>query len=279
LGRKRTGPGKHFFLFLALVIVLVGSGCTAVDGILKKQEASFELEESRHYLSSGDFDQFVAINQKVLSDFPKTPPGDEALFNLGMVYSHPDYPKRDYKIALRFFKRLSIDFPKSPLEKRSRIWISLLENIERLDKELAVTKRRLTETKSLWESSQKKIEEMTARQEDDKAIRELFVQGKFLLAAGDFDAFADYNQKLLTRFGSKAPADEALFNLGLVYAYDGNPKKDYGRALGYFRRLIKEFPQSPRHEEAKIWAGILDVIEQTKQVDIELQKRKKDLKR
>ena len=279
MGRKRTGPGKYFFLFLALVIISVGSGCTAVDGILKKQEAGFELEEGQRYLSSGNFDRFVEINQKVLSDFPKTPPGDEALFNLGMVFSHPDYLKRDYKIALRFFKWLSIDFPQSPLENKSRIWVSLLESIERCDKELALNQNRLRETKLLWETSRKKIEEMTARQEEEKAIRDLFVQGKALLTAGDFDAYADYNQKLLTRFGSKAPADEALFNLGLTYSHNGNPKKDYGRALGYFRRLIKDFPQSPHHEEAKIWAGILDMIEQSKQVDIELQKRKKDLKR
>jgi tetratricopeptide (TPR) repeat protein len=277
LGRKRTGTGKYVFLFLALVIVTVGSGCTAVDGILKKQEAGFTLEEGRHYLASGNFDRYVEINQQVLSDFPKTPPGDEALFNLGRVFSHPEYSRRDYKVALRFFKWLSADFPESPFEKRSRTWISLLENIEKSDKDLAAAWKRCTETQALLEAARKKIEESTAKQEEDKTIRDPFLHGRGLLAAGEFEASVDYHQKLLARFGSKAPADEALFNLGLAFSHPGYPKKDYGRALGYFRRLLREFPQSPHLEETKILVEVLDVIEQSKKVDLEIQKKKKEL--
>jgi hypothetical protein len=42
-------------------------------------------------------------------------------------------------------------------------------------------------------------------------------------------------------------------------------------------RVIKEFPQSPRAEESTIWIGVLESIEKAKQVDIQIEEKKKEL--
>ncbi|MGC1456401.1 MAG: tetratricopeptide repeat protein, partial [Nitrospirota bacterium] len=73
------------------------------------------------------------------------------------------------------------------------------------------------------------------------------------------------------------PGDEALFYMGLIYVHYGNLKKDYSKALTFFRRVAKEFPQSLRAEEAKIWVGVLEAIEKAKQVDIQIEEKKKEL--
>ena len=44
-----------------------------------------------------------------------------------------------------------------------------------------------------------------------------------------------------------------------------------------FLGLLKEFPQSPYAEKAKIWTGVLNAIEETKKVDIEIEEKKKEL--
>ena len=94
---------------------------------------------------------------------------------------------------------------------------------------------------------------------------------------GDFDAAMRYYQNDLARPAGdgERQADEALFNLGLLYVHYANPKKDYQKALGCFARLVKEYPRSPLVEEAKIWSSVLESMEKSKRVDIEIEEMKK----
>jgi outer membrane protein assembly factor BamD (BamD/ComL family) len=125
-------------------------------------------------------------------------------------------------------------------------------------------------------------------QEQDEA-RVTLLRGQKLLASGDYEGSLKENQKILALSGNRPPGDEALFNIGLIYAHIENPKRDYRRALGYFRKLIQEHPQSPLVEQAKIWAGVLEtndklsqaneklneVVKKSKQVDIEIEEKKR----
>jgi hypothetical protein len=96
--------------------------------------------------------------------------------------------------------------------------------------------------------------------------------------------------QVLSLSGQNPPVDEALFNIGMIYAHPRNPKKDYAKSLTFFKKLIKDHPQSPRVEQAKIWTGMLleneklnqnvqklnHMIEESKQVDIEIEERKRE---
>ena len=95
--------------------------------------------------------------------------------------------------------------------------------------------------------------------------------------SGDFEAATRVYQNDLARPAGdrERQADEALFNLGLLYAHYANPKKDYQKALGCFTRLVKEYPRSPLAEEAKIWTSVLESMEKSKRVDIEIEQMKK----
>jgi outer membrane protein assembly factor BamD (BamD/ComL family) len=97
------------------------------------------------------------------------------------------------------------------------------------------------------------------------------------ISRGDFEAALKENQEILAQSPKSPPGDAALMNLGLINAHYANPKKDYNKALGYFMRLEKDFPRSPLAEEAKIWSGVLQAFEKAKQVDLEIQKKKKGL--
>jgi len=109
---------------------------------------------------------------------------------------------------------------------------------------------------------------------DTEVINDYF---HHLLLKGDFKESLRDVQNVLN---SNSPyADRALFYTGLIYAHYDNPDKDYKKSLGYFERLISERPQSPLLEQAKIMRDLLNVIEKAKQVDIDIERKKKELTR
>lgn len=121
---------------------------------------------------------------------------------------------------------------------------------------------------------------------DREEARDSLLRGRALLAQGDYEGSLKENQRVLSLYPNRSPGDEALFNMGLVYAHVGNPKRDYRKALGYFRRLPSEYPQSPLVEQARIWIGVLqaneklsEMFEKSKQVDIEIEEKKRGKER
>ena len=131
------------------------------------------------------------------------------------------------------------------------------------------------------------LKEMEAKRE----TRQHFVTAQKLLDQGDYEGSLKENQKILSLYYNVPPGDEALFNTGLIYAHYGYPKRDYQKSLDHFKRLVKVFPQSPFARQAKIWIGILQenerlkreieelnkTINKSKQVDIEIDEKKKEL--
>jgi tetratricopeptide (TPR) repeat protein len=91
--------------------------------------------------------------------------------------------------------------------------------------------------------------------------------GQKLLARGDFEGSLKEHQKALSLSGKNPPGDEALFQIGLIYAHPENPKKDYEKSLDQFKRLVKDYPESPRVDEARIWTGNLQEIQKLKQAN------------
>jgi outer membrane protein assembly factor BamD (BamD/ComL family) len=85
---------------------------------------------------------------------------------------------------------------------------------------------------------------------------DLFAQAKVLFKEGNYEAAMKENQKLLSE--GKAPADMALYNMGLISACSLNPKKDYLKALDTFKKLVSQYPHSSLAEEAKVWIQVLE---------------------
>jgi outer membrane protein assembly factor BamD (BamD/ComL family) len=133
-------------------------------------------------------------------------------------------------------------------------------------------------------------EENLPKKAETSVASEHFLRAKKLLEQRDYEGSLKENQEVLSLSGQNPPGDEALFNIGLIYAHFGNPKKDYNKSIGFFRKLMKEYPQSPFVEQAKVWTGILleneklsqtiqklnQVIEESKQVDIEVEEKKRE---
>jgi hypothetical protein len=117
---------------------------------------------------------------------------------------------------------------------------------------------------------------------EPKEIRELveadghLQTAQQLMAKGEYEGSLREAQKVLTLAKDNAPSDAAVFLMGLVHAHPNNAKKDNKKAMGFFTRVVKNYPDSPWAEQAKIWIGILDGLEKLKQVDLEIEERKRD---
>jgi len=127
--------------------------------------------------------------------------------------------------------------------------------------------------------------------------KEHLLQGQKLLAMGQYDASIKEYLKVLSIAPNVPPGDEAIFTIGLIYAYPKYQKKDHGKAVTSLTRIIKEYPQSRWSGHAKILLDIIqeneklkrisseanqeneklkNMIEQSKKVDLEVEEKKRE---
>src|SRR5262249_14191356 len=104
-----------------------------------------------------------------------------------------------------------------------------------------------------------------------REANEYLMLAQNLMAKGDYEGSFGESQRVLGLLNDQPPADTAIFNMGLIYAHPKNPKKDNKRAIYFFNRVIKGYPDSPWAEQARIWVGVLDGVEKLKQVDLEIE--------
>jgi len=249
--------------------------CAALDELRAREASKKDLRQGHQLLVQGNYDGALDQYQKVLAVSNRKPPEDEALFYIGMIYASHRYSKRDTKKAMDFFSDILNDWPQSPWIEQARIWLGILHENERMG--LLAKRARPLETKPAeTKPVEVKVEEVAEGRESQN-------RSQRLLAAGDFEGFISENQKVLSLAHPRSPKDVALFNLGLAYAHEGNPKKDFSKSLEFFKRLVRDHPKSPLIEQAKIWVTLLQendalnqVIQKLKQVDIEVEERKRE---
>jgi len=215
--------------------------CATLKNAENQASADDMLLQSRTLISEGNFDGALKENEKVLSLFMKEPPGDQAIYNMGLIYAHHLNPGKDFRKSMLYFEKLIEEQPHSPLAEEANIWVGLLKKISMDD--------------------------------------EYFLRSTRLLSKGDYQGALKENRKILSFFNTEPPSDQALFNIALIYAHYGNPDKDYKESGRYFEQLIQKHPGSPLAEQAKIWLNVLNIIEKAKQVDIEIDKKKRELTR
>jgi tetratricopeptide (TPR) repeat protein len=289
MGREQTWRRKRLYFYVAGMILLYFPGCVVPEKakvrIKPQEEAHQYLLRGKEFLAQGDFQEALKENQKILDLAAHQPPEDEALFNIGMIYAHPEILKRDPAKSLYYFNRVAEEFPQSPWAFQARgwkamlqDWMAMLQERSRLTQRVELLNRQIQQ----FQEEKRKVEEERATLQPVLNIRELLSHGKYEEALREI-------QKMLAATPRILQEDEALFQMGLINAHPGNPKRDYGKSLGYFKKLMKEYPKNPWTELAKAWTGMVQeneklnqtveklnqTIEKSKQVDIEIEEKKR----
>ena len=233
------------------------------------------LLQGQKLLAQRDYEGALSEYQRALSISPGKTQEAEALFKMGLIYAHFGYPKKDYEKSMHSFIKILNDYPESPLVEQAKVWVGVLQEQKGVSQGVVKSKQIAKELEIL-----KKPE---AKIEERGVVRERLLRGQKLLAQGDYEGAILENQKVLSMATYRPPGDEALFNMGLIYAHSGNPKKDFEKSIEFFKKLIKDYPESPLVEQSKIWVEVLQkneelnqVIQKLKQVDIEIEERKRE---
>jgi len=134
MGRERTCSGKHFFLYLACWIAIL-SGILGCVHSPNQRQGEKHLAMARVLMAKGDYEASLMENEKVASLFPRTL-GDRALYQMGLVYTHPENPSADYYKSLECFQTIIKEYPESITTGEAAIWIALFEKVVNNDKEI-----------------------------------------------------------------------------------------------------------------------------------------------
>ena len=277
MGRKQTGKRKYLPFYAALVVSLFFSGCAFFQEIVEGERVQEKMIQGQKFRNQGDFEQSLQVFREILSAYPDKPPGDQALREAALTLSHPGNPRKNFQEALSFWWKLQKDFPHSPYAEEARAWIGLNTAYADALQKGEKTESQLQQAKSQMEACKTQLEEV--RSDPRWLMVDLLARNQKLWAQNDFDRAMEENQAVLAKYGHKPPADEALYALGFIFAQTNNPKKDYNKSILFFRRLVKEFPQSLRVEEARAWVQMLELWERSKQIDLEIENKRKQFRK
>ncbi len=266
MSNKLSWKFNHYILtcLVSLPVFLLLHGCSSIQKTINQLEQHQQLEEYRSNFSKGQFETVVTESLKVIEAGDKEPAAEVALYALGEVYAHHDFKNRDYAVSQSYFERLIQSFPGSPLASEAEVYISLFQAIAAREK--VVKDQTLILQRAVINAKEKEIVRV-------EAPRKKIVKNQ------DFKGATNANIRMLSKAGGKKPADEAMYNLGLIYAHLDNPEKDYKKAQAFLYTLIEQFPDSQYAEEARIWLGLLNTIEQIQQIDMEMQQQRRKLTR
>jgi tetratricopeptide (TPR) repeat protein len=284
MGRERIGAWKYIYFCVASLIFLSLLSCAFIQEHRESKELRTYLLRGQTLLAQRNYDAALEAYQKVLSLSPHKPPEDEALFNIGLAYAHFGNPRKDYKKSIDLFLRVLNDYPQSQFAVQAKIWVGVLLESTEYIKRAQSLKETIKDLESVkqTEKGSEKAKQSEARWEEYGEGREHLLRSQKFLAQGNYEGAITENKKILSLSDSRSPKDEALFNLGLIYAHYGNPQQDLQKSIESFKALIKNNPKSPLAEQAKIWveilqenAGLNHLLQKLKQVDIDIEEMKR----
>jgi len=161
MGRERTWTGKHFFLYLTCCITIL-SGITACVHSPNQWQGEKHLAMARTLMAKGEYKASLMENEEVASLSPRAL-GDRALYQMGLVYLHPENPNADYYKSLKCFKSIIKKYPESIKKEEAAIWIAFIENLVDNNKNIDELNKKIDLLENTVQKKMKKIRKLRSR--------------------------------------------------------------------------------------------------------------------
>jgi tetratricopeptide (TPR) repeat protein len=135
MGRERTWNRKHLFIYIACAVITFSlfSSCTRIPVRVMEE---FNFRKADALMSDGQYAAALAENKKVLASGPAVLK-DQALYRIAMIYVHNADNLRDVYNAREYFTEILNKYPDSSLRDRAKLWIQLIDKIEKSQREIA----------------------------------------------------------------------------------------------------------------------------------------------
>lgn len=161
--QSRRGVRPGLFFICILVTAILTSGC----GHMNEGQTKSTFEEANALFNRGSYMASLHMYEQILEKYPKT--GDRALFEMGVVYSHPKNEQKDYRKSLECFQRLIKDYPASGYRQDSEMMLFYINNVPLKDTLIAAQQAQLD---SLRQEVSSKGNEIAALQKKIEALEQ-----------------------------------------------------------------------------------------------------------
>ena len=170
MGQKCAGKRQYFLLRIAggLILTCLLAGCLYPPERWKTEE---HLATANYYLGRGNFSASLRENRAVLSLYPQLL-GDQALFQIGLIYSHPENPEHDFMKAREAFGALVNRYPDSPLKPQAEMWIMVLRNLQDMESVLSAKNQELARSKDQLRDQLEKVKKLQEKKQKDSETKE-----------------------------------------------------------------------------------------------------------
>ena len=158
MGQERSGKGQHLLLCIVCCISVSLWLCGCAHS-LKQSQGEQDLKEAKHLMSTGDYSASEKKTLAVLEEFPQML-GDEALFQMGLIYSLPRNPNADYEKSRTFFEKLVTLYPDSNRKEEASAWLLLLTTRAAYEKETLELQERVRVIEQTSEATEKKLKQL-----------------------------------------------------------------------------------------------------------------------
>ncbi|RMG73267.1 MAG: hypothetical protein D6710_03655 [Nitrospirae bacterium] len=115
---------------------------------------------------------------------------------------------------------------------------------------------------------------MSMPEKDKEIKKEKAVEWISMIRERDFATVLKRGREVLKDSSDESLRQEALYYMAIAELHPDNPSKNLQRASGYFKKLLNEYPESALAVQARAWLGLISIIEKSKRIDIEIEKKK-----
>jgi tetratricopeptide (TPR) repeat protein len=168
MGAKQTRTGQQLLLFVtcSLIWALTATGCLHWP---PQPHGEKLLLEARKRFVTGDYRYALEINQRVLAQDPAAL-ADQSLFQIGMIYAHPDNPDRDIQKALQSFQSIIDRYPASLLQPEAHLWLAVLGQLRAQEDQIRFLNQRSAPLEKRLKIQKKEISQLKDQLEKLKRI-------------------------------------------------------------------------------------------------------------
>ena len=141
-------------------------------------QAKATFREANDFFSQGSFKASLSKYDQILERYPST--GDRALFEMGIIHTHPDNEQKDHQKAIECFQKLIRDYPGSMYRQDAEMMVFYINNVTIKDKKL-VTQQ--THIETLEQKVKARGDEILSQREKIEALeREIDSRGNGIIA-------------------------------------------------------------------------------------------------
>lgn len=204
MGGKRNRARKYLYICIAGIIIMSLKGCAVLTEMKARGESREYLVKAQILLDHEDYEGSLIENRKIISIQDNAFLGDESLFNIGLIYAHYGYPKRNYEKSRDHFKRLVKVFPQSPFAEQAKVWIWFLQEYERLKRDAEELNKLVKKSQQEQEKLKRETEELNilfrkSRQEQERLNKEIEELSKTIKKSKQVDIEIDEKKKELSK--------------------------------------------------------------------------------